>query len=206
MTAPTDFAGSTFDFAVGEVFGLRVWRMDELGRLRARHIDGAPAWTPGVNHARCFSPGGASAVLGFMRQVYGSSVVPPSAHDVPEDASGTAAVEVPNEKCKCGFYAYTRETAESFEAGGVIGVIRRAGRTLIGAKGFRCQKAEIVAALDPSRDGRDGFADYASWQRAKLRQLYPDVPLLDSRQALLDFAPIDWSEPDPSDPDFWTAP
>lgn len=198
--AAGDFDGTGFDFAMGEVYGIRVWRQDARGRLRARHIDGAPPWRPGINVAQCFSTA-ASSMTAFITAIYGSS-----ANDVHQFAAATQPAEVPGERCRCGFYAFTTETLESFETGGVIGVIRGTGRTLIGTKGFRSEKAEIVALLDPTRDGRHGWSDLASWQRTQLRRVYPDVPLLDTRQALLDFAPIDWSEPDPSHPDFWTLP
>lgn len=201
MSTPTsDFTGGTFDFAMGEVYGIRVWRQDERGRLRARQIDGAPPWRPGLNTARCFASG-TSSMAAFITTIYG-----PSAPQVQSFLAATEDAVVPDEKCKCGFYAYTSETLESFEAGGVLGVIRGSGRTLIGTKGFRCEKAEIVAVLDPTKDGRQGWADLARWQREALRRVYPDIPVLDTRQALLDFAPIEWTDPRPSDDDFWTAP
>src|SRR5437868_8576472 len=50
-----DYSGVDFDFAIGEVYGLRMWRMDAFGRLRARNMDTARPWKPGINEAACHS-------------------------------------------------------------------------------------------------------------------------------------------------------
>lgn len=91
---------------------------------------------------------------------------------------------VPNELCMCGYYAYTEpQTAPSTY---VRGVIAGYGRTLIGSKGFRCEKARIVAFLDPR-----GMSLYGGRRTYKaLRDSYPDVPIYHSQRAMLRAFPL----------------
>lgn len=201
----SDFDGlHEFDLAIGEVYGIRVWRMDSLGRLRARNTT-APAWRPGVNQAQCHRhQGGLLSMPSLTFQIYGGPFGY-EAHPEPPKV----CTQPPSEGCGCGFYAYTDPLHE--EAAGnagqqlVLGVIRGTGRTLVGTKGFRCEKAEILALRDPTRGGRKE----TPWRRdqvAKLARLYPDVPLLPSRADLLAFAPIEPDLPDPSSDEFWNLP
>lgn len=211
-TAP-DFAGVDFCTALGEVYGIRSWKVDAYGRLRALHVPDAPAWRPGVNVATCCTDPTlpwisftslASYTFDFGK---GGMVTTPTTKE--ESPAPRQPHETPDENCKCGFYAYTdpnrpesRPTAANEY---VVGVVRGSGRTLIGTKGFRTEKAEIVALLDPTRGGRKK-ADWRQEQAAKIRRVYPDTPLLPSRAALLDFAPIEPTLPDPSTDEFWSLP
>lgn len=106
--------------AVGEVYGVRWWTVDGGGvqkPLRLRGMQGE--WLPGENTAVCKRAGY------VMRHG--------------EDA-------VPAEECGCGFWAYWTPQAAPVPAGcRAVGVIKGYGRTLVGEKGFRCEKAEIVA-------------------------------------------------------------
>ncbi|TFV90434.1 hypothetical protein [Blastococcus sp. CT_GayMR16] len=206
MTTPAtrDFDGLDFDLAVGEVYGLRIWNMDEYGRLRARHVSFARPWRPGINTATCFAghykAGRGSGV--FIGPNGGFSVVappPPSEEEVPPPEH-----PAPAEHCKCGFYAYTIPSHDVEDSAGVVGLVRGTGRTLIGSKGFRCEKAEIAALLDPGVT--TGSLGGCRWMRDRLTALYPDVPLLGSRDALRDFAPITPTMPDPASDEFWSLP
>jgi hypothetical protein len=87
----------------------------------------------------------------------------------------------------------------------VLGVIKGTGRTLIGTKGFRCEKAEIVALRDPMRGGKKQ-AEWREEQSEKLRRVYPDIPLLGSRAELLEFAPVQAALPEPGTDEFWALP
>lgn len=53
--------------------------------------------------------------------------------------------------CGCGFWAYYGEGLDSPYAGQnrIAGVIEGYGRTTLGTKGFRCEKAKIVALMVP---------------------------------------------------------
>lgn len=92
----------------------------------------------------------------------------------------------PGEDCSCGFYAFTDHRylihENSMLAGMrlVSGIIRGFGRTLVGTKGFRCEKAEIIAFLKPK--------SHPSGQL--LSGLYPDVPMLPDLLALQNFVSL----------------
>lgn len=67
--------------------------------------------------------------------------IPPEPHDVTDP------------KCTCGFYAYTSPRALYANSTGgspeVFGVIKGYGKATLGTKGFRIEKAEIVALTVP---------------------------------------------------------
>jgi hypothetical protein len=199
-----EFEGLPFDFAVGEVYGLRMWKMDSYGRLRARNWDKAKPWRPGENVAECVEmpENSWSAMWG---QIYSSSMgLSVSTTSPPKPPHDT-----PSEKCGCGFYAYTEshhaDTLPYKDRNVVLGVIKGTGRTLMGTKGFRCEKAEIIALRDPTRGGTK-TDPWRVEQLAKLKEVYPGVPIVESRAALLEFAPLTNMLPDPSTDEFWSMP
>jgi hypothetical protein len=138
MTGFAEQGGGDFDLAVGSVHGLRQWnlttpdfRQDPFeGRWQPTAMTGATGrfqWQPGMNEAVCNSN---------------------SNHKPPLDADehGNA--------CGCGFWAYWDISA--LATGGamslnlssyvpITGVIEGSGRVLIGERGFRSQRARIVA-------------------------------------------------------------
>lgn len=200
--AAREFAGLPFDFAVGEVYGLRMWRMDQYGRLRARNWDTAEPWRPGVNVAKCVKreePDYLRAYSRLMGQPTPSEPAPKPPHDTP------------SESCACGFYAYTdsrHADTVAYKRDGfnvILGIVKGTGRTLLGTQGFRCEKAEIIALRDPTRGGTK-TDPWRLQQLANLKRVYPDVPLLESREALLEFAPLTETLPDPSTDEFWSLP
>jgi hypothetical protein len=223
-TAPsTDFKGAPFDLALGEVYGMRMWKMDGYGRLRARNWDKAPPWKPGVNEAKCYATGGnvvdptgrgrTALQLETSYETVASSgglISAAPIYKITWDDGSTETTRnveysgnkhaVPDENCQCGFYAYSdskhAETKPYKSEHVILGIVRGTGRTLIGTKGFRCEKAEIVALRRPKKPQ----------QLAHLERVYPDVPLLESRSALLEFAPLTNTLPDPSSEDFWNLP
>lgn len=180
-----EFDGPDFNFAVGEIYGVRRWRLIE-GLLYPLHICPAQPWTPGVNEARC------EAEIPPVEKMPQLVVDPthrrrtaievhtaqvtcniPGVHDtivwtVQWDDEGPIELyshiafrpylhgSVPDENCRCGFYAYNDpqhpEVTSVMNAPTVTGIISGFGRTLIGTKGFRCSKAEIVALLDRGDD------------------------------------------------------
>lgn len=232
-TAPTppvgQFSGLPFDLAVGEIYGLRVWRVDTYGRLRARHVTTAKPWRPGVNVAECNAErsvdithyyqgrrivSGTSKYRGNGSTEYlftlddGSQV---STTDMPESRyEPRPPHEVPDESCKCGFYAYTELDHNELDYNPaermVIGVVKGTGRTLLGSQGFRSEKAEIVALVSPAGTG-EGTKNSAARRLAdQIARAYPDIPMLATRRELLEFAPVESQLPDPSTDEFWTLP
>lgn len=228
-----DFSGLPFDLAVGEVYGMRVWRVDKYGRLRARHIDPAKPWRPGVNVAECHDATAAMSIdkvidqegrgrkavditteyasmtkmLYIVRWADGSTS---RYGDLKFDAASAKRHDVPDESCRCGFYAYTEpehpELAHRTSERMVLGVVRGTGRTLLGALGFRSEKAEIVALIDPAGKGEGGANSDGKKLQQEIARVYPDLPMLGTRRELLEFAPVESLLPDPSTDEFWSLP
>lgn len=199
---PEDFKGADFDFTVGEVYGLRVWRIDDFGRLRALHVQTAAPWRPGINEAACIAEHDGSQVWysgGLIMTVPGSYTYYSTGAN---SAKRRGCKRVPNEKCRCGFYAYTSishtELSKAQEPDHILGMVRGSGRTLIGSKGFRSEKAEVVALLDPTH--------LPELRRRAVLGIYPDVPLMADVDALLQFAPLTSALPEVDSEAFWAIP
>lgn len=207
MTAPlTDFTG--YDLAVGDVTGLRRFGVDDYGRLHAIAYT-AFIWRPGENVASCAAKQHAEDCPGksarsFLHIHWDVSSCPPcQAAQTCECPSCPEPLSRPDE-CGCGFYAYTNSTCLGGtygNNGAVNGVISGYGKTVLGSKGFRCEKAEIVGLhVRKTAANRDRVT-------AQLRRLY-DVPIYANKHELLNTHPL--SEPPvispDSDPDFWTRP
>lgn len=219
MSQVQEFSGVDFNLVLGEVYGIRAWQLDKLGRLRALHLSGVDPWRPGVNVAACrsdkdpFGSGMARGGFAFTLSSFymAAGLTPPSSTQGETSQEPPQAEEhlVPNEGCRCGFYAYTDVDHEENQADKdnryVLGVVRGTGRTLVGTKGFRCERAEIVGLLDPTRGGLR-LAKWRREQRRLLRRVYPDVPLYLSRRELVAAHPIDSLAADPSTDEFWTLP
>lgn len=170
-TNKPQFSGLKTEMAMGEIYGLRMFGWDEYGRLRARNIDSAPPWRPGVNIAQC---------IGGLRQFSRDK------HDVP------------NDQCTCGFYAYTDPAVVRFDRitypDHIIGAVKCYGRVLIGTKGFRAEKAEIVMLRTPRNKS---IAD-------KITRAYPQIPQVRKVGQILAEVPIESTLPDPATEEFWT--
>jgi hypothetical protein len=110
-----DFGGTPL---VGEIVGLRTFRIDDAGMLLPLYTDGA--WYDGVNTATCSPPTGHH---------------PRGPHPVPAD------------DCECGFYAYgSREAAaQNRNMRYVQAVVSCWGGVVAGTKGFRAEHARIDA-------------------------------------------------------------
>ena len=213
----SDFAGQDFDFAAGSVFGLRGWNMDKYGRLHG--VTHEEVWLPGENIAVCkqeqriecpqinrraearkASEAGRAKVeskkkrknksndwTGTLSRVGGNYHVVDSGHRF-------------DPSCECGFWAYDEA---GFKAHGrVVGVIEGYGKTTVGTKGFRCEKARIVALSCENGEGDR----HSRSMLARLATLYPDVTFLDNFDALVDAYPgvlREWPEVDEH---FWLKP
>lgn len=147
MGAPGGWATDSFsrygpaqpepDLVIGDVTGYRWWTLpspdlgispafaDEHWPFAPLHGMRAP-WSPGINRAICLSE--------YAR------------HDLSTEP-------IPAENCGCGFWAYWspgyHDVGTSPQQLPVVGVISGTGRTLIGERGFRCAKAEIIAVYLP---------------------------------------------------------
>ncbi len=103
---------------VGQVIGLRTFRIDDSGMLLPLYSDGA--WYDGGNTAACSPPTGSH---------------PRGPHQVPAD------------DCECGFYAYgsTEAALQNRHLRYVQAVVSCWGDVVAGTKGFRAAHARIDA-------------------------------------------------------------
>lgn len=160
----TDFTGGSYEFALGSIKGMRSWKIDEQGRLRG--VTHPAIWKPGENVADCKAsrrvPGCKCSkcdafYLGYYDELGRTS--PSPRHKVDLRKGHTFSAD-----CECGFWAYDEFSFK--EHGDIVGVIAGYGRTTIGTKGFRCEKASILAL-------HRGDQSLSTWLR--LQQLYPKV-------------------------------
>lgn len=102
---------------VGEVVGLRTFRVDESGLLLPLYSD--QAWYDGVNTAECTPPAGGTR--------------PPHESVAPD--------------CECGFYAYgtAESAAHNRQTRYVLAVVSCWGRVVAGTQGIRAEYARIDA-------------------------------------------------------------
>ena len=123
---------------VGEVVGLRSFRVDEAGRPRPLHSD--TVWYDGPNTAVCTPPTGDRRLP----------------HTVPDDG------------CECGFYAFgTREAAgRTRQMRYVQAVVSCWGGVVAGTRGVRAQYARIDAlCLPPTPRRRSAVASRSATPR-----------------------------------------
>lgn len=118
MANPKDFTST--EFAVGSVFGLRSWRLYSHGNFQSRHYLESPVkhktWYPDLD------------VYQADCNVYGNFHL---------------WQEIPKPNCECGFYFYRPEYF--IPCGNVMGLVEGFGKTIIGSKGYRCEKLRIKA-------------------------------------------------------------
>jgi hypothetical protein len=178
-----DFAGDDheFEFAVGSIQGVRTWSLDGQGRLT------------GVSHQRFWKPGENVSVCATQQGVC-------------EDEACTHCKSARKRErhhfdptCQCGFWAYYEHSFSS--NGRVPGVIEGYGRTTVGTKGFRSEKARVLA-LARKNSGWDPMPR-VQWER--LQQLYPEAEFFDRRRDMVAAYPsvLGWDSPSE---EFWTPP
>lgn len=147
----SDFADRPF--VAGTLTGIRAFKPQD-GWLRAP-VNRTSVWRPGENVAECV-PQPFSA---FNR-------------DDPHQVAGMG--------CRCGFYAYFHAGYNPHQRpGDVLGLIQGYGVVTVGTRGFRCEKARIVALIAPDVPNFDlGFV-FAN---------YPGVALFNSvEEAVAEF-------------------
>lgn len=145
-----DFSG--YELAIGgEVYGAREWEVDSLGRLQG--VSYSEVWRPGENVAKCRAVRRSKACaqgecgrghFGLPTRYTLAGVTWNTGPDYCVEPAGCGGV---NPDCDCGFWAYY-DRAQWGDAP-VRGVVKAYGKTTLGTKGFRAEKAEIVALYLP---------------------------------------------------------
>lgn len=136
-------------FVAGSLVGLRAFDVDTLGRLTGPTYGGV--FKPGENVADCLTTQGWSMQLWQMDASLARMTgkpVPPR----PEVTQKKAAAKHPvaARACGCGFYAYFDGTNTYAKADRVSAVIEGYGVCTVGTRGFRAEKARLLAIVDPS--------------------------------------------------------
>jgi hypothetical protein len=119
------------------------------------------------------------------------------------------------DECACGFYAYLNGHNEYNHVSRVTGIIEGYGETLIGTRGFRAQKAKILALAPGVRDGHPAIVAAGGFylppsmksllgldedgERApnmkKVSKAYPEIPVFaDVETMRREFPPTDVKE------------
>lgn len=66
----------------------------------------------------------------------------------------------PNANCSCGFYAYYGADQTESHVGNVTGIIEASGRVIVGSKGFKAEKARVVALIEPGLHSHNAVMDF----------------------------------------------
>jgi hypothetical protein len=203
-----DFAGKEYEFAVGSLQGLRAWNIDDKGRLHG--VTHKEVWRPGENVSVCKrvtevacpkaerdrarkAEAGRESKKKRRNRDEVTFYVSPSldADGTPSIACGdptcvngryhtVASAHRFDPSCQCGFWAY--DEASFTAQGEIVGVIDAYGKTTIGTKGFRAEKARILGLSRKDRSG-DELSRSALF---RLATLYPEVQFYDDLDALID--------------------
>lgn len=127
-------------FTLGSLTGIRAFSVSPDNRL-CGVVHRLP-WTPGENEAVCDTQPNtfAYAMQMITRAINGEADFDPS---VPH--------RVATKPCTCGYYAYFNGTnVPQHTPGTVLGLIQGYGLVTVGSKGFRAEKARILAVIDDS--------------------------------------------------------
>lgn len=186
MTQPAEHFGREYLLVLGETYGIRGWaiRGEKLSAACSSYI-----WEPGINTAYCSDEYPKFWSPYYLKMVPAGHWFPDwefhswNLHKKPKPHAGA-----PVEGCNCGFYAFNNP--DGMTMGAVKGIVRITGKTLIGTKGYRFEKGEIVCLLDPTA-GPD--QDTVPWRRDALRVIrknYPDIPIAGSEDEMLKLFPL----------------
>lgn len=138
----------------GTVTGIRYWTTHGDGRGLRPIVQGG-CWTPGENEAVCHNYFHRLAML-------------PTVPNQTRCGLGQYGDDlVPSQGCDCGFYAYFDPSAEPplIAVNRLVrGVVDGYGRVIVGPRGFRAEKARIVALSRPWWWAADG-----GWVMQELR-------------------------------------
>lgn len=144
-------------FLAGTLTGIRSFNVDGLGRLSA--VTRGFAWQPGENEATCLID-----PFSRMVQTISGAFQVPTAVIHYGNGDSEKAHRAGQKGCSCGFYAYfDLGHNPHHQKGNVLGLIEGYGLMTVGDRGFRCEKARLVALVDESQ--RSGWWRRIVWRR-----------------------------------------
>lgn len=200
MSAPQGWQGEA-DFALSAMYGLRCWHVT----AGLRKID-RPGRAPSFELIQSSDVGVLTGIhyrMPYLQGVNVSLCGRNRAYDGWEDPEAWAPDhEAPDVSCACGTYAYLLPDApgaappkNEYTKGAdfyVQGVVEGTGHVIVGTKGFRCQKARIVALVLPVLTDKPSLASQyvavAAELSAVVQYKYHEVPtFLSVHDALREF-------------------
>lgn len=135
-------------------------------------------WEPGWNQRKCL--GNIINVLNLDGEVV-------STFQVPRHKGESHTLQ----ECSCGFYAYHDYSLVAHQYGTdmplILGVIEGSGATMLGPKGFRSDKARVVAVCLPEKvrgHALEGLFKFS------VRASYPEIEIFDYPVAMLERYPL----------------
>lgn len=185
-------------FVAGSLIGLRSFAVDSLGRLTG--VTHREVFKPGENVGVCqkpdapygFDPTGAMLRPGRARAMYHY------AFDITATAPGVAQiparkVEKPEHKvgkldCTCGFHAYFDGTNTYDGEGRLTGIVEGYGTVTVGTRGYRAEKARLVALVIPepvTEEVEDDVPDFHSERWDKFSDYTSRHPVISSSVVVL---------------------
>jgi hypothetical protein len=138
------------------MYGMRGFAIRD-GHLYPLHRGTDVAYEPGVNEAFCDTAGDYELIING--KVFRYKVGTKEARGENILHSDRDREVVPSKACACGYYAYFDQTEDlSFLTHStqtnrrINGIVRATGRCIVGTRGFRAQKIELVALVGPNPD------------------------------------------------------
>lgn len=193
--------------SAGSIYGIPQVSGGGGGSSAGSVVQGTPVWvtpnkytwtTAGSNTSNTFTVAPQSPYS--VTYDFPTDVLIEKAYELMKKDTDNAGHRAADLSCTCGFYAYFddgQNTYFDYNAGDVLGVIEGYGQVTVGSRGFKAEKAKIVALLiEPDQ----------SFRCRLVRRNYPDVAIFETKAAMLaEFALTPNDPPGPEDdPDFWT--
>lgn len=144
-------------FAAGSLVGLRAFSVDSLGRLVGPAFGGV--FKPGENVAKCGGETAAGQLMKMQadlnRRLNALSASYSVGGRLANEAMAKSAAKRPHVTggigCACGFYAYFDGRNDYSQPSRVAAIIEGYGVCTVGTRGFRAEKARLLAIVDPSK-------------------------------------------------------
>lgn len=201
-----------YGFAAGSVHGIRSFRVDVWSRLLSTAHP--YVWRPGEHVMSCAREGMPNSLFSGWIQVTYATTSPLHSRKKgkapAEDVHTCAGLE--DEGCGKGLYGYWGEQENEYCTEGTLeGIIQAYGKVIMGTRGFRAEKAHVVALTvpPPSKKGHlKGKPGIRASQGRRVRELYsPHAVIFDSVPEMIEHFPPDQMnfEVEP-DEEFWARP
>ena len=165
-------------FVAGQLVGLRSFKVTDARLQSVYHVN---TWTTGESTALCMNAKVAllAATLHATNGVLPGWLTPAQRALIREGPHQPAHLG-----CECGLYAYFDRLGNPHHFDqNVVGVIAGWGRCVVGTRGFRAEKARLLALVIPAVE-RD------TPRTAALLPNYPGIPVFTSMDGAVEAFPL----------------